>query len=242
MTPMGKLRLMAAVEIVLFGIAVFFFVLDRTGGPEGIASRIRYSSWIREYRQSHNVPSEPGLPGYDEYVGFLTVEGTSIEYPVMRDPDDSDGEYYYLTHNFEGDYDPAGCPFIRHSAGIDDDIVEVFAHNNSNGTMFADLIKFEDEEFFNEYGGIVLDTTGGKRSYKVIAVLDVSVDSDDYSFFGWQNFPDEESEAEFQSQIHSLSRVTDDVFYPPGTQYLLLITCEYSHANGRRIVVAVRTS
>ena len=75
---MSKLRLMAA-EILLFGIAVFFFVLDRTGGPEGIASRIRYGSWIREYRQSHNVPSEQGTPGYDEFIGFLTVEGTSVE-------------------------------------------------------------------------------------------------------------------------------------------------------------------
>ncbi len=223
-------------------IAAFFIVLDHTGGPQGIVSQLRYASWIREYRGSRDTYSDVASSDYGDYVGFLTVDGTSVEYPVMRDRNDPDGGYYYLTHNFEGEYDPSGCPFIRYTADVDDDIVEVFAHNNRNGTMFADLARFEDEDFFREYGDIIFDTAYGKRSYRVIAVLDVNAGSEEYPYFGWQNFPDEESEVEFLERIYALSGVTDNDMHLPGSSYLLLVTCEYSHVNGRRIVVAVRTS
>lgn len=239
----GSIGLLAAVEGLLFGISAFFFVLDMNGGPEGLRSRELYIKAAEEYIESGNDGSLDGLyKEYGDYVGFLTVDGTSIAYPVMRDRFDSDGNYYYLTHNYLGDEDRSGCPFIPRSSDLSDDLVMVYAHNNSNGTMFADLSMFEDDSFMNAHHEVIFDTVYGRREYEVIAVLDVSVDSGAFTYFGWSNFIDVESETGFIDQIDSLANVRRDYGLHPGNQYLLLVTCEYSHSNGRRIVVAVNGS
>ena len=242
---MRHIKLLVAFEGLLFGASMFCFLLDRGGGPEGIRSRELYSGEARRYHESYDgssINSEISelSETYEDFVGFLIVDGTSIEYPVMRDRTDSDGNYFYLNHNYLGEPDACGCPFIRRSVELDNDIVEIYAHNNRNGTMFADLSKFEEPSFFNDYGGVVIDTVDGRITYEVIAVMDVSIDSGEFSYLGWSNFPDEESESEFINQITSCSSVMTDTEIRPGNQYLLLVTCEYSHSNGRRIVVAVR--
>ena len=161
-----NIKVFAAVEGLLIGVSMFFFMLDRKGGPDGLRSGRLYSSEAGAYIEAAPVMDNNPVNSevlrlsdtYEDFVGFLTVEGTSIAYPVMRDRTDSSGNYYYLNHNYLGEEDRAGCPFIRRSTDIDCDIVEIYAHNNSNGTMFADLEKFEDEVFFNEHGTVLLDT------------------------------------------------------------------------------------
>ena len=227
---------------------MFYFVLDRNGGPDGLYSRHMYSEVSDRYisyedgDERINPEVEMLSETYEDFVGFLTVEGTSISYPVMRDRNNSEGNYYYLTHNYKGDNDRSGCPFIPRSSDLSDDLVTVYAHNNSNGTMFADLCKFEDESFFNEYGRIILDTADVRLEYEVISVLDVSVSGGEFTFFGWRNFIDAESESSFIDQICSLAKIRREVPINPGNQYLMLVTCEYSHADGRRIIVAIRRS
>ncbi len=238
---MLNIRLLAGVEGLVFGVSMFFFMLGANGGPEGLRSRQMYMHEARRYHGSQSDHIDEMHSEYTDLVGFLTVEGTNIDYPVMRDRTDSNGSYYYLTHNFRGDMDRSGCPFIRLSANLNDDIVEVFAHNNSNGTMFAELSKFENEEFFHEHGQIVLDTTEGVRSYEVISVIDVEVPSEEFTYFGWSNFDSADSESEFLRQIYTASKVEGTWDYTTGRQYLLLVTCEYTHVNGRRVVIAVRT-
>lgn len=245
---MMNIKMLAAFEGLLLGASIFCFLLDRGGGPEGIRSRELYSNEADRYHEAY-IENDSCINGaiseladtYEDFVGFLAVDGTSIEYPLMRDRTDSDGNYFYLSHNFRGEPDTSGCPFIRRSADLDNDIVEIYAHNNSNGTMFADLSKFEDETFFNDYGEIVIDTVDGRIYYKVIAVLDVSVIDGPFTFLGWSNFPNETVEQEFIDQVSSLAHQSSCEAITPGNQYLLLVTCEYSHDNGRRIVVAIRT-
>ena len=239
---MLNIKLLAGVEGLLFGISMFFFVLDRFGGPEGIRSRQLYMNASKSFHASQEEPIAELHSEYPDMIGYLAVEGTVIDYPVMRDKTDSNGSYYYLSHNFRGDTDRAGCPFIRRSASLNDDLVEVFAHNNSDGTMFADLVKFEDEDFFRVNGCITFNTDEGVRIYEVISVIDVEVPSEEFTYFGWSNFDSDDSEVEFLRQIYSASEVECEEDFTTGRQYLLLVTCEYTHVNGRRAVIAVRTS
>ncbi|MBR1796640.1 MAG: class B sortase [Clostridiales bacterium] len=237
---MRRIKLFAAAEGLLFGMSMFFFTLDYNGGPEGLSSRIIYSKEAKLIREIIDREGEHESELPEDCIGFLSVDGTSIEYPVMRDRTDSEGNYYYLTHNYLGNEDSSGCPFIRRSQTLEDDLITIFAHNNRNGTMFADLRLFEDEAFFDRYREITLDTETEIRSYEVVSVMDVSVFDDAFSFWGWNNLPDEDTEEEFLDQIINSSVIHTDEELSPGNQYLMLVTCEYSHDNGRRIVVAVR--
>ena len=234
-------KFLVAFEGFIFGASMFFFRLDKGGGPEGISSSQLYRREARIYHSSEDYFENERIENND-IIGYLTVDGTDIDYPVMRDRTNSSGNYYYLTHNFRGEPDRSGCPFVRKSQDINDDIVTIYAHNNSNGTMFADLVKFEDDSFFTRYNSIEFDTVEGMRVYKVISVMDVSVYGEDFSFWGWQNFAGTNDEEFFLEQISDLSVNVTSQMPGTGNDYLLLVTCEYSHDNGRRVVVAVRTS
>lgn len=43
-------------------------------------------------------------------VGWILIEDTNIDYPVMQTPTDPT---YYLKHDFEKNYTDYGCPFMQ---------------------------------------------------------------------------------------------------------------------------------
>ena len=45
-----------------------------------------------------------------DMVGWIQIEGTRIDYPVMQTPADPN---YYLKHDFEKRYTDYGCPFMQ---------------------------------------------------------------------------------------------------------------------------------
>ena len=46
-------------------------------------------------------------------VGWILIEDTNIDYPVMQTPTDPT---YYLKHDFEKNYTDYGCPLCRQTA------------------------------------------------------------------------------------------------------------------------------
>ena len=80
---------------------------------------------------------------YPDLVGWIKVDGTPIDYPVMQD---HTGGEYYLKHNFEGKDDNKGNPFVSADASIDpmDQNIVIFGHNVSDGSQFG--VKFEYAE------------------------------------------------------------------------------------------------
>jgi len=63
-------------------------------------------------------PTEPTiLPEYatlyeenPDLVGWMRIDGTPVNYPVMQTPDRTD---YYLKRNFSGAYSEHGCLYVR---------------------------------------------------------------------------------------------------------------------------------
>ena len=236
---MRTINLIAALQGLLAGASLFCFIHSDPGTVSGMMSDFDYNVLKKIYYQSSSQPqSDDILNDLSDYVGFLSVHGTNIDYPVMRDRPDSNGNYYYLDHNYKGDYDVCGCPFVRDTQTINDDILTVFAHNSSNGKMFAQLELFEDVDFFDENNMIMLDTDYGIRNYEVVAVLDVPLSDDGFSFWGVNNLTDMEERSCFECEIRDLAVNYKDYDASSVSQYLLLVTCEYSHSDGRRIVVA----
>lgn len=72
---------------------------------------------------------------------------TVIDYPVLQ-PKNHDDDYY-LHHNLQKKYSFAGCIYSRKDNAMDfsDDITVLYGHNMINGSMFAGIKKFSDEDF-----------------------------------------------------------------------------------------------
>ena len=83
-------------------------------------------------------------------VGWVTVYGTNIDYPVMKGKDDVE----YLNKDPMGNYSISGSIFMSYhnSKDFSDPYTLLYGHHMENGSMFGDLDKFRDDKdfFFNK--------------------------------------------------------------------------------------------
>ena len=198
--------------------------------------------------QLPEAPTEPTiLPEYaalyeknSDLVGWMTIDGTPIHYPVMQSPDRVD---FYLDHNFEGQKNSHGCLYVRESCDVfaPSDNLTIYGHHMRNGSMFAGLDNFRDKEFYEEYSSIRFDTLYERHTYTVFAVFTTTASVG--KGFTYHLFEDAADEAEFQdfvSACKSLSLYETGITPVYGDKLICLSTCEYSQNNGRLVVAAVR--
>lgn len=173
---------------------------------------------------------------YGDMCGWLWIDGTPIDYPVMKS-DLEDGEYY-LHRDVDGDYSFAGCLFVGANCDDNSDIFIVYGHNMNNGSMFGTLTNYGDMSFLLSHREIHYDTKYERRVYRAFAAFDAKVaDKKDVGFKYHENVGklDEEAYNNVLSQYRALSWVwTDDVPRYPD-QILLLSTC---YTDKERFVVA----
>ena len=101
-------------------------------------------------------------------IGWLSIDGTNISYPVMHTPSDPQK---YLRRNFYGKYSQSGVPFLDGRCDLQSTNLIIYGHNMRNGTMFSNLKKYVDREFLNAHRTVKFETVDGIRYYIVTEVL-----------------------------------------------------------------------
>lgn len=101
-------------------------------------------------------------------IGWLSIDGTNISYPVMHTPSDPQK---YLRRNFYGKYSQSGVPFLDGRCDLQSTNLIIYGHNMRNGTMFSNLKKYVDREFLNAHRTVKFETVDGIRYYTVTEVL-----------------------------------------------------------------------
>lgn len=189
------------------------------------------------------------LPEYAELflqnmdmVGWIKVEDTNINYPVMHTPDNPD---FYLKHGFDKGYTDYGCPYVQENCDVQEasDNIIIYGHHMKNGSMFADLEKFKSEDFYKEHKTISFNTLTDKYEYEIVAVFKTFVYSDSPESFKYYRFVNAETSEQFDEYIakcKELSLYDTGVSAGYGDNLITLSTCEYSRTNGRLVVVAKR--
>ena len=91
-----------------------------------------------------------------DIVGWIYIEGTNINYPVVQGTDND----YYLKHLFDGTYNSSGCIFLdyRCSADFSDRRSIIYGHHMNNKTMFGGLMSYKDQSFYEEHSTALLVT------------------------------------------------------------------------------------
>lgn len=102
-----------------------------------------------------------------DYIGWLSIDGTNISYPVMHTPSDPQK---YLRQNFYGKYSQSGVPFLDSRCSMNGGNLIIYGHNMKNGTMFSDLKKYLNTDFLNSRRTVRLETADGVFLFTVTEV------------------------------------------------------------------------
>lgn len=175
-----------------------------------------------------------------EFFGWLRMEDTVLDYPVMRSHEDND-EYLYA--NFEGEYSYAGIPFADVKCSHDSDNIVIYGHNIRDGSMFRPLFKYEDEDYWKEHPTIMFSDLYEDYEYEVLSVFRDRVYYKYEDVFKFYQFIDAENEEDFDYAIEQLKEKSiydTGVDAEYGDKLITLVTCAYHTENGRFVVVARR--
>lgn len=176
----------------------------------------------------------------EDTVGWLTIEGTKIDYPVMYTPQDPEK---YLHLGFDQKYSFAGLPFIDANCSLDpeSDNLIIYAHNMLDGSMFRSLMKYEQKSYWQQHPTVKLDLWDEEREYEVLAAFRDRVYYKTENCFKFYKFIDAESEDSYREAIDYYKThgcYDTGVTAQPGDRLLTLVTCAYHTDNGRFVVVA----
>lgn len=100
-------------------------------------------------------------------IGWLSIDGTSISYPVMYTPSEPQK---YLRRSFYGQYSQSGVPFLDSRCSMNGGNLIIYGHNMRNGTMFSDLKKYVNREFLNAHRTVKFETADGVQTFTVTEV------------------------------------------------------------------------
>lgn len=101
-------------------------------------------------------------------IGWLSIDGTNISYPVMHTPSDPQK---YLRRNFYGKYSQSGVPFLDGRCNLQSSNLIIYGHNMRNGTMFSNLKKYVNRDFLNAHRTVKFETADGVQTFTVTEVL-----------------------------------------------------------------------
>ena len=197
---------------------------------------------------STEAPTEPQmLPHMAELyaqnpdiVGWIRVDGTKLDYPVMHTPED---EEKYIRMDFEGNTDLAGLPFISEDCTMDPESqnLVMYGHNMKNGTGFKTLYSFLKEDFREEHPTIYFSTLYEERTYEVLSVFYDRVYKQADTNFKFYHFIDPATEEEFDAGIEYFLEncvYDSEVDAEYGDSLITLVTCSYHVRRGRLVLVA----
>lgn len=179
-----------------------------------------------------------------DIIGWVTIEDTKIDYPVMQTQHDNE---YYLRRGFNHEKSSAGTPFMDAASDIfvPTSNFLLYGHNMKNGTMFHDLLKYEDYDFYKDHDIIKFDTIykGGQGTYQILAAgysQIYPVDSQEFKYYQYAGITTEAQFYEYLNGVKGLSAYDTGVSAEYGDQLLTLSTCAYHVDEGRFFVVAKR--
>ena len=181
-----------------------------------------------------------------DMIGWLSIEGTVIDYPVVRTPGDNEK---YLRLGFDGAYATGGTLFLdeRCDPGVEKVTANqmIYGHDMHDGTMFGDLHLYAGEDYGKEHSLIRFDTLHEVGEYQLLAAFYTQVYYTTDTCFKYYQFFDAENEAEFNSYVENVKALAEydtGVSAEYGDTLLTLSTCSDHVENGRFVVVAKKVN
>lgn len=165
----------------------------------------------------------------EDFRFWLEVDNTNIDYPVVQGSDNS----FYLKKDIYKNYLGSGSIFMdyRNNFEIDENII-IYGHNMKNKTMFNNLEKFKEEEFFNANNKIRIFDKDKEYVYEVFSAYYVAPD---YNYI-IPNFTNKEEYNSYLKDIKNKSLFKSNIDINSNDKIITLSTCSYEKKDTRTVV------
>ena len=173
-----------------------------------------------------------------DIVAWIYVPDSPINYPVVQGDDNEE----YLHKAFDGSTGwlaSAGTIFLdsTNSSDFSDRNSALYGHHMNDGSMFASLSDWQNNDEFNAHRDIYVLTPQGNYRLKTFALVKTTGDdalvqttfSSDESYQSYIQDKLDRSVATQQGEVLSAADIR---------QSMLFSTCEYSQADGRAVLFA----
>jgi len=158
----------------------------------------------------------------EDIIGWVTIEGTKIDYPVLQ----ADDNKYYLNRNYKREHSRAGSIFMDYRNDYEmmqDKNIILYGHRMKDDTMFNQLKRYVDKEFFDSHPIVLFDTLYDRFDAEIFSVYRTTTDFD----YIKTDFESDEEFQEFLDIIQEKSLHQSDVAVTKDDKILTLSTCDY---------------
>lgn len=254
--------LIAGMGVCILGIILYFIKADRA---ENTYEELRKYADVTEEAEDSDTGEETaeteerrhlteiyeGIPEVEfealwetntDICAWITVPGTQVDYPVLRN-ESAENSYddYYLQHTVERASGLPGAIYMQpcNQGDFTDANTVLYGHNMKNGTMFGSLHEFENDIFFTEHEYAYVVTPEKNLVYQIFAVVVYS----DTHILGTYDFGTEHGYEAFLDSLYT-NRSMADLFREGATvttedRILTLSTCMKNQDDKRLLVVGV---
>ncbi len=175
-----------------------------------------------------------------DIVAWIEIEKTNINYPVLQCSNND----YYMNHNYKKEYSVGGSIFLDkdYDWNIPSDNLLIYGHNLKNGTMFQNLLKYQNKSFFESHPTIRFTTNKEDSIYEIIAVFKSKIyyktDTNVFRYYYFINAKNENEYNDFVNNAKKASLYDTGKTAQYGDSLMTLSTCAYHTKDGRFAVVA----
>jgi len=170
-----------------------------------------------------------------DYVGWIVINGTKVNYPFVLGNDNS----YYLTHNFQNRSLKHGAIFMdyRNQADFSDRHIVLYGHAMRDQSMFGSIDLYKNRSYYNNHSQIEIRLKNETRIYKIFSAYQVD------ATITRLNVPANNRSMSSLIELFEARSIYDtNTDFSNKDHILTLVSCTNDVNNGRIIVHAVLQS
>lgn len=272
-------KLMFLIAVAVLSVSVYILLDYLQQGWDALKQTEHLSSLYSSISQSHadtanstasapdleDTTPRPLLPAAQELlkinpdtIGWVEIPDTLLSLPVVLRPSAEEGNTFYLTRDFNGQKKRSGTVFADYRTTVEDrsqsDNVVLYAHNESNDTMFGSLDLYKQSQngvsrrwtedalaYYKSHSTFKFNTNYEEAVYKIFAYFVTSSEAqypgeEVFDYNNYINF-DESRYEDFIQQIDKRNRIVTDIDTQFGDKFVTLSTCSNEYEDARLVVI-----
>ena len=165
-----------------------------------------------------------------DVLGWLTIDDTHIDYPVVI----GEADMEYVNKDVYGDFALSGSIFMDsdNARDLSDAYTLVYGHHMDNGAMFGDVVEFVNTDYFESHPSGTLYLPDATYTIEIFACVQV----DAFDSMVYDPLAQEGDVSELLHYVDEIAVQSRYIGVQPTDKVIGLSTCAEAETNGRVVI------